>query len=34
MIIIPPIAIYGAYINEILRVNDLYRSAIRYASKE
>jgi hypothetical protein len=34
MITIPPVAAYGAYINEILRVSDLYRSAMRHAPKE
>jgi hypothetical protein len=29
-----PVAAYGAYINEILRVSDLYRSAMRHAPKE
>jgi hypothetical protein len=28
------VVIYGAYVDEILRVSDLYRFAIRYAPKE
>jgi hypothetical protein len=34
IITIPPVAAYGAYINEILRVSDLYRSIIKHAPKE
>src|SRR5271155_6082468 len=33
-ITMPPVATYGAYVNEILRVSDLYRSAMRHAPKE
>jgi hypothetical protein len=33
-ITMPPVAAYGAYVNEILRVSDLYRSAMRHAPKE
>jgi len=33
-ITMPPIATYGAYVNEILRVSDLYRSTMRYAPRE
>ena len=29
----PPVAAYSAYVNEILRVSDLYRSAMRHAPK-
>jgi hypothetical protein len=34
IIIMPPVDVYGAYISEILRVSDLYRSAIRHAFKK
>jgi hypothetical protein len=34
IIIMPFIAVYGAYISEILRISDLYRSAIRHAFKK
>jgi hypothetical protein len=33
-ITMPFIATYGAYVDEILRMSDLYRSVIRYAFKE
>jgi hypothetical protein len=33
-ITMPPAATYSAYVNEILRVSDLYRSAMRHAPKE
>ena len=33
-ITMPPAAAYGDYVNEILRVSDLYRSAMRHAPKE
>jgi hypothetical protein len=33
-ITMPPVDTYGAYVNEILRVSDLYRSAMRHAPKE
>jgi hypothetical protein len=30
-----PVAVsYGAYVNELLRVSDLYRAAVRYAPEE
>jgi hypothetical protein len=34
IITIPPVAVYGAYISEILYISDLYRSAIRHAFKK
>jgi hypothetical protein len=34
IIIIPFIAVYGAYISEILYISDLYRSAIKHAFKK
>src|SRR5271163_741324 len=34
IITMSPVAAYGAYVDEILRVSDLYRSAMRHAPKE
>ena len=34
IITMPPVAAYGAYVDEILRVSDLYRSAMRHAPRE
>jgi hypothetical protein len=33
-ITMPPIATYGAYVDEILRMSDLYRSVMRHAPKK
>jgi len=33
-ITMPPVAGYGAYVNEILRLSDLYRSTMRHAPRE
>jgi hypothetical protein len=33
-IVMPSVTVYGAYINEILRVSDLYRFAIKYSFKK
>jgi hypothetical protein len=34
IITMPSVAIYGVYVDEILRVSDFYRFAMKYASKK